>query len=41
MNISESEKSQILTLHESVRNENNYFETLENKIQKVGRGLIN
>ena len=33
--ISESEKSQILTLHESVRNENNYFETLENKIQKV------
>ena len=33
--ISESEKSQILTLHESVRNKNNYFETLENKIQKV------
>lgn len=33
--ISESEKSQILTLHESVKNEKNYFDTLENKIRKV------
>jgi len=31
----ESEKSQILALHESVKNEKNYFETLENKIQKI------
>jgi len=33
--ISESEKSQILKLHESVKNEKKYFETLENKIRKV------